>query len=228
MKQEFKGFPPQALSFFSQLEKNNSKEWFNANRQTYDDCILQPSRQFVEAMGQRLSLLAPHIHADPKVNQSIFRINRDTRFSKNKKPYKTHMAIWLWEGKRPRMECPGFYFHFEPGALIVGAGMYQFAKDQLKTYRLAVADADKGQRLEEIRGELLKDGRYDFSGCTFKRVPRGMDPQHPREELLRHSGVTSGIHTQPPQELHGPEFLDWSFEHCRRFLPLHQWLLENV
>lgn len=80
------------------------------------------------AMGDKLKAISPGIHAIPKVNQSLFRLNRDTRFSKDKTPYKTNLGIWFWEGERKRMECSGFYFYLGEGNLMLGTGIHVFSK----------------------------------------------------------------------------------------------------
>ena len=108
---EFNGFPRQYFTFFNQLQKNNSKEWFEKHREDYNEFVMHPAREFVAAMGNKLRKIAPEVKAIPKINQSLFKINRDVRFSKDKSPYKTYMGIWLWEGDRKRMECSGFYLH---------------------------------------------------------------------------------------------------------------------
>jgi len=119
---EFNGFPKQCISFFRNLKKNNTKEWFADHRGEYDEHVLAPSRAFVVAMGDRLKDLSPYVHAESKVNRSLFRIHRDIRFSKDKSPYKTHMGIWFWEGSRQRMECSGYYFHVDPPQPAFGGG----------------------------------------------------------------------------------------------------------
>ena len=83
---------------------------------------MTPARLFVGEMGARLKKLSPGVQADPRVDKSIFRIFRDTRFSRDKTPYKTHLGIWFWEGDGPRMECSGFYFHLDPPKLMNGSG----------------------------------------------------------------------------------------------------------
>ena len=93
---EFNGFSKELVQFFKELEKNNTKQWFDQHRNEYEECVLSPSREFVAAMDSRLRKIAPEVNAIPKVNQSLFRINRDTRFSKDKSPYKTCMGIWFW------------------------------------------------------------------------------------------------------------------------------------
>ena len=92
----FNGFSIEMVKFFQNLKNNNSKQWFEAHRHIYDNYVLQPARVFVVEMGKRLEKIVPAVNAIPKVNQSLFRINRDTRFSKDKRPYKTNIGIWFW------------------------------------------------------------------------------------------------------------------------------------
>ncbi|MEI6613544.1 MAG: DUF2461 domain-containing protein, partial [Chrysiogenales bacterium] len=116
---EFRGFSKKTVEFFKDLAANNNREWFAAQRNNYEENVLQPARAFVVAMGERLQRLTPGITANPRTDGSLFRIYRDTRFSPDKSPYKTHMGIFFWEGKRPRMECSGYYFHLEPPNLML-------------------------------------------------------------------------------------------------------------
>jgi len=122
-KKGFNGFSGRTVEFFKELAVNNNKVWFEEHRQDYETYVLKPARSFIEGMGQLLSSVSPGVHADARVNKSLFRINRDTRFSKDKSPYKTHLGIWFWEGDGPRMECSGYYFHLEPHKLMLAAGI---------------------------------------------------------------------------------------------------------
>ncbi len=126
MTAQFMGFPKQTLKFFADLEKNNDREWFKAHKSAYEDFVLVPTRNYVEAMGARLQREAPGICAIPMVDKSIFRLHRDTRFSPDKRPFKTHLGIFLWEGEEDKLECPGFYLHLEKDKLIVGGGIHIF------------------------------------------------------------------------------------------------------
>ncbi|HSR70716.1 MAG TPA: DUF2461 domain-containing protein [Acidobacteriota bacterium] len=224
---DFEGFPRRTLTFLRDLRQNNSKEWFDAHRPDYDDHLLAPARSFVEALGKRLVLIAPHVHADPRVNRSIFRIFRDTRFSKNKQPYKTHLALWFWEGRGKRMDCPGFYFHLEPERVMLGCGMYRFPKAALKSYRQALKDRRRAGELQSILEGLGEKG-YSLGGKHYKRLPRGFTADHPQAELLLHNGLYSGHESKPSASLHKPAFVDDCFQHYHALLPLHRWLLETV
>ena len=105
----FDGFSHDTVAFFEALQENNNKEWFNENKTNFERNVLEPARGFVVALGQRLKeKISQDIIADPRTDKSIFRLYRDTRFSKNKSPYKTHMGIFFWEGERKKLENPGF------------------------------------------------------------------------------------------------------------------------
>ena len=91
----FGGFPRELIDYLTELGKNNNREWFEAHRGDYECHLLEPAREFVNVMGECLKALGADIHAEPRVRGSIFAINRDIRFSKNKTPYKTYLDLWL-------------------------------------------------------------------------------------------------------------------------------------
>ena len=93
---EFNGFPRQYFTFFNQLKKNNTREWFEEHRRDYEAFVMHPAREFVTAMGQKLRQIAPGVNAVPKINQSLFKINRDVRFSKDKSHYKNMLSLHRW------------------------------------------------------------------------------------------------------------------------------------
>lgn len=217
----FSGFPAGTVTFFQELAAHNERSWFEANKARYQADVLDPARAFVEALGERLLAVAPGIIADGRMNQSLFRIYRDTRFSKDKTPYKTNLGLWLWEGARPRMECSGFYFHLEPSSLMLGVGMYELSKPLLLAYRAAVDDA--GEELAEIAARIEAAGAR-LGGQTFARVPQGFAKDHPHAALLRHGGLYAAVEQAVPAELHSPALVDWCFERYERLAPLHRWL----
>jgi uncharacterized protein (TIGR02453 family) len=228
LSSHFKGFPRECLEFYASLEENNNKTWFDAHRQEYERFVMEPARRFVAAMGERLKLLVPELHADPRTNRSIFRIYRDTRFSRDKTPYKRHLAVFFWEGDGPRMECSGFYFHFDTRLLILGVGLYRFPKETLTEYRRSVLDEDLGERLALALAEAQEAGEYSLGGRHYKRVPRGLPGNHPRADLLRHNGLHLGRTEPLPDAL----FHGGLVEHCavvfEDLLPVHRWLVDLV
>jgi uncharacterized protein (TIGR02453 family) len=220
----FPGFSKKAVSFFTRLSKNNNKLWFDDHRAEYDKFVLEPSREYVLAMGEKLSKIVPKVVADPRVNKSLFRINRDVRFAKDKSPYKTHMGIWLWEGQLKRMECSGFYFHLDPPQLFIGVGLYRFPKHLLDIYRESVDHEKHGPALARIVKQIGKKG-YSVGQEHYKRVPRGYDPAHKRADLLKFNGLHAGLELKVPDEFYSEKFLDFAYKHFKALLPLHKWLL---
>ncbi|MCG8334882.1 MAG: DUF2461 domain-containing protein [Proteobacteria bacterium] len=224
---EFSGFPKELLTFFKNLEKNNTQAWFNDHKKDYETFVKKPSSDFVIAMGEKLESIAPGIKAIPKVNQSLFRLNRDTRFSKDKTPYKTNMGIWFWEGDGKRMECSGFYFHLENSKLMLGAGIYMFPKHLIEAYRDAVVDPIRGGLLKKTLKNLEKNG-YSPGGKHYKRIPRGYDADHENADYLLFNGFHCGNETSIPKEFHTKELISYAFKEYKKMLPLHEWLRDSV
>jgi uncharacterized protein (TIGR02453 family) len=227
MMSGFKGFPKEMIAFFKGLKKNNRKEWFEAHKEDYENYVKDPAADFVVAMGQKLQQLSPRIMAIPKVNQSLFRINRDTRFSHDKTPYKTNLGIWFWEGERKRMECSGFYFHLGEGNLMLGAGRHILSKDNLERYRKAVVHKEHGPQLKKTVAGILRKG-YAVHGRHYKRVPRGFDASHKLSEYLLYNGLSAMIEEKIPKEFYSGTIVDYSFSHFKKMYPLHEWLLKAV
>lgn len=220
----FSGFQPGLLEFLAGLRANNSREWFQAHRAEYETSLLEPARQFVCAMGELFPRLAPDIHAEPKIHGSIFAINRDTRFSADKTPYKTHLDMWFWQGDGPSRERPGYFFRLTPEQLILGAGMHSFSGDgMLERYRTAVLDQARGSRLQEAAEQVGEDS---LRGRTYKRVPANLPSDHPRADWLRHSGLYAETEQEVPRELFQPSGPDWSLQQFQRFQPLQQSLVD--
>ncbi len=222
---KFQGFYKETVKFFGDLKKNNTKKWFESHKHDYETYVMQPAKAFVLAMGDELRTHVPDIMAVPKVNKSLFRINRDTRFSPDKSPYKTNMGIFFWEGTRPRMECPGFYFHLEPTVLIMGVGLYMFPKYLFDTYRNSVLHAKHGKDLAEIVAKIEKTKGYQIGGKHYKRVPAGFDASHPRAELLLFNGFHAGIETSIPEEFYSKKLVSYCWKKFQPLLPLHSWLV---
>ena len=221
---DFQGFSKKTLKFFRDLAKNNDKQWFADNKALYQEQVQEPSREFVVDMGRLLRTIARGVHADPRVNKSLFRINRDTRFSKDKSPYKTHMGLWWWEGPGTRMECSGFYFHLEPPRLMLGVGIHCLPKQFLAPFRDSIAHKRHGPALVKAIDQV-KEAGYALGGEHYKRVPRGFDPDHPRAEFLKYNGLWAALETKVPPEFYTPELADWCLPHFQAMLPIHKWLL---
>ena len=133
----FEDFSRELPTFLGDLTANNSKKWFDAHRKDYEALYVEPAKAFVEAMGPALQKLSPGVRAEPRVNGSLMRINRDTRFSKDKTPYKTTLDLMFTEGEGKMRLCPGFYFRISADELGMGAGMHGFDPDRLACLPLA-------------------------------------------------------------------------------------------
>jgi uncharacterized protein (TIGR02453 family) len=205
----------ETLAFLADLRENNEKAWFDAHRREYEEHVLEPARDLVEAMGVELG---PTVHADPRVNGSIFRINRDTRFSRDKRPYKDHLDLWFWQGEGPSRSRPGYWFRLTPEKLMLGAGMHGFEGETLARYRDAVGP--------ELRGivESLPPN-FQLGGRTYKRPPPGYATDEP---LLLHSGLYAGVEMPVPSETYTPRFAAFCAKRYRPLAPLVDWLERNV
>lgn len=222
----FNGFTKETVRFFTGLRRHNDREWFAAHREAYDEHVMAPAKAFVVAMGERLRPAVPGIIAVPMVNKSIFRINRDTRFSPDPSPYKTNLGLYFWEGTRARMESPGFYFHLEPPDLFLGGGIYMFSDFLMARFRRAVADPKLGKDLRRVLAALAERKEYEVGGQHYKRVPAGYDSGHPNAELLKHNALYAGIEMKIPEEFFSRRLADFCFERYEPLVPLHRWLVK--
>lgn len=220
---EFNGFPPECPRFFRALARHNDRAWFAAHKADYERHVLAPARAFVVTLGARLRRLSPGIAVDPRTSGSgsIFRIHRDVRFSNDKRPYKTHLGIFFWEGERKA--GPGYYFHLEPPALELYVGKYIFDKDQLRAWRRAVDAPATGEPLAALLRKAARQG-YEAGGEAYKRVPAGFAKDHPRADLLRHGSIWLRAAADLPPELHSAKLVDWCFARYRGMHPLQEWL----
>jgi uncharacterized protein (TIGR02453 family) len=218
----FAGFPPEGLRFLADLARHNEKAWFDEHRAEYDRCLLEPARDFVEAISPELDAVLPGVHADPRVNGSIMRINRDTRFSKDKRPYKTHLDLWFWEGDGPSRMRPGFWFRLTPEQLVLGAGRHHFEPPLLARYREAVVDDRLGSTLSEAAAKLASAG-YELGGRHYKRQPTGFDAPPERQDLLLHNGLFAGIEL-PADKAQTATFPSFCAGHYAKLAPLVAWL----
>jgi uncharacterized protein (TIGR02453 family) len=215
-------FPHGAARFLGTLKRNNSREWFAKHRTEYEEQVLEPSKEFVIELGSKLRKLRPRLQVDPRTNYGVKRINRDIRFSRDKKPYKDHQTLWWWEG-REKEASPGYWFDLHPRSVILAVGLYMAEPQVLERYRQAVLDDRRGGSLDRMVKAFEKKG-YKLEGQTKKHVPRGFDPDHPRARYLRHDGIYAWAETPLPRGT----FVAHCFTHYRTLTPLQEWLMELV
>jgi uncharacterized protein (TIGR02453 family) len=215
-------FPHGAARFLGALRRSNRKDWFDAHRSEYEGAVLDPAKDFVIDLGSKLRTLRPHLQVDPRTNYGVKRINRDTRFSRDKKPYKDHQTLWWWEGGA-KERSPGYWFNLTPKSVTLAVGLYMAEPEVLGRYREAVLDDRRGTALDRLV-KAFERKRYKLEGATRKSVPRGFDPDHPRARYLKHDGIYAWIETPLPRG----DFVAHCFGHSRTLTPLQAWLMELV
>ncbi len=160
-------FPETTCKYLVDLADNNNKEWFDANRERYETEWLEPAANFIESFGSALHQIAPNYVAKPKINGSIRRIHRDTRFAKDKAPYNPRLHLIFWQGAHPN-KSPGIHFVLYPTHLVIGAGQWQMNPNELALYRQALLQ--DAERLQSKIDECAKLG-YALTEPTVKRSP---------------------------------------------------------
>lgn len=226
-QKKFGGFFPETVHFFEELKHNNNKPWFEGHKKEFENFVKKPAIEYINILGEKMRKIAPDIVAEPKVNRSIFKIYRDVRFSPDKRPFKTHLGIWLWEGRsEKRMENSGFYFHLEPPKLMLAAGMYRFPKHILKLYRDSVVDPALGNELVKAVRKVKKAGDYTIGDVGYKKIPHGYNPEHENAGFLLHNGLAAYTEILVPDVLFSEEIVDFSLRKFHDMLPIHKWLLK--
>jgi len=228
MATSFAGFAPAATAFLAALAENNERSWFEARRDLDERGLLEPARALVVELGRRLAVLAPGLHAEPRVNGSILRLNRDLRFGADRRPYKTHLDLWFWEGPGASRDHPGFFIRLTAAELVTGAGIRRLRGERLERYRRGVADPAAGAALEKALARVLSAGPYELGGRTLRRIPSGHPAGSPAASLLQHTGLWAQVTIPHPPQLHGPELITFCFQHHRRLAPLQRWLSEAL
>jgi uncharacterized protein (TIGR02453 family) len=179
----FDGFPRDGIGFLKRLKRNNTRAWFEKHKDDYEQTVKLPMQSLIVALRPHFEKFAPEFETNPR--KSLFRIYRDVRFSKDKTPYKTHVAAHFVMGGKPKgVEGSGYYLHIEPGEVFLGGGIYMPDSDQLKRIRKAIAG--RSDQFLAILGEKnFKKTFGTLRGDKLQRVPQGYEPDHPMGEWLK-------------------------------------------
>ncbi|HZH82110.1 MAG TPA: DUF2461 domain-containing protein [Phototrophicaceae bacterium] len=173
MPNTFAGFPKEMVAFFRGLKRNNRREWFQARKDVFDLHVKGPMIELVEALNREFAKFAPHYITDPK--RAIFRIYRDTRFSPDKTPYKTHIAASFGRRGGDQMAVSGYYFSVSNEQIEIAGGIYHPAPDTTLRVRTYIAD-----HYEELRSILsnqtLRRRLGKLQGDELSRAPKGLIP----------------------------------------------------
>jgi len=220
-------FTQSSLRFFRQLASNNNKPWFEAHRDDYLQHVREPMRELVDDMFVRLQRFAPEIGGDPK--RSMFRINRDVRFSKDKSPYKTHAACWFHHrgatrnvGSEAGEGSGGFYFHLEPGGnSMIAAGVWMPPRPQLNRIRDSIAEKPDPFLAVARRFPKRFGGIHEYS--LLKRMPRGYDENHPAAKWIKLQSFTSG-RSLTDADVTSPKLAALLAREYAALLPLVRWI----
>jgi uncharacterized protein (TIGR02453 family) len=178
----FSGFSPDALSFLRSLKRNNRREWFQPRKEKYEALIKAPMLEFVAALNEEMARFAPAYVTPPA--KAVYRIYRDTRFSPNKTPYKTHIAAIFPRSSAVKREGAVFYIHFTEKELLAFGGVWGPDRDELLAYRtLLQQNHEEFQSL--LNNKSLRKTVGGLQGEQLSRMPKGFPVDHPAEGLLR-------------------------------------------
>jgi len=219
-------FTPELFRFLRDLLANNNREWFKAHQDEYEGLVREPALDFITDMGDRLQEISPHFVADSrKVGGSLFRIQRDTRFAKDKTPYKSNTGLQFRHESAGDAHAPGFYLHLEPGNCFMGSGLWRPETKVAYEIRERI-DEDQIGWTKATRSKKFKT-TFDLVGDSLARPPRGYDADHRLiDDLKRKDFIASTKLTQKRVTSTGiaDDFIDL----CRTSAPLMRFLCEAV
>ena len=217
-------FEPSIFGYLRDLKANNERAWFKAHKARYEAELRGPMLRFIEGFAPYLEEVSAHFLADPRpVGGSLFRIYRDTRFAKDKTPYKTHAGAHFRHLRARDVHAPGFYLHMEPGGVFAGAGIWHPDGPALAKIRDAIVAKPKAWQ----RAVKALPAGAALQGDSLKRPPRGYDPEHPLiDELKRKNFIvtTSFEEADALAENFMPRFAQF----CRDAAPVAKFLTKAL
>jgi len=221
----FEGFSPRTARLIVELVHRQDRLWYAEHKAEIDEQVYAPLRALLDQARSKLSRSYPR----RQIATKIFRIHRDVRFSKDKSPFKDHASGVLMIGSNldPMTAVGALYLQIGPeeGA---AAGYWAMGPEQLTRYRRAVQNDRQGATLAKLLAPLVRDGYQIISAAQLSRAPKGVDPSHPRADLLRHKGLALDFPPIPTKVRHSEALLDWCVERSQEVAPVVRWLLEHV
>jgi len=215
-------FTPELFSFLADLRANNNREWFAANKNRYEEHLLEPALAFIDDFAPKLEKISPHLRADARPSGgSLFRIYRDTRFSKDKSPYKTNVGIHFRHERAKDAHAPGYYLHLGPGEVFAGGGLWHPGTEAATRIREAIVADPDGWRRASRTGAFAK--RLQLGGDSLKRVPSWADADHPFADDLRRKDFFGSARLGEDDAV-APGFVDEYAEICKAAAPLMRFL----
>jgi uncharacterized protein (TIGR02453 family) len=220
VKPFFPGFPREGLKFLRQLKRNNNREWFLDHKEIYEQQVKIPMTGLVLALGGEMGRFAPELNTDPKL--AIYRIYRDIRFSRDKTPYKTHIAAAFPHRGTPKHAGGGLYFHIAPNEVLIAGGSYMPGAAELRAIRNHIATHAENLR-EIIDNREFKKLFGGLEGDRLSRLPKGFPSDHPAADLLRYKQFLA-YSTNPAEVAGSPELLPLIVRNFRALMPLVRFL----
>ena len=198
--------PAALFDFLRDLRENNDREWFAAQKPRYLADARDPMLAFIEAFAAPLAEISPHFVADPRANGgSLFRIYRDTRFSRDKTPYKTNVGAHFRHAAGKDAHAPGFYLHLEPGMCFAGCGIWRPDTATAGTIRAAIHERQRVWK--RITSAPAFTETFELAGDSLKRPPRGYDTDHPLVEDLKRKDFVA-VTSFPENQVVSDDFLE--------------------
>ena len=199
-------FTTQTLDFLRALSANNNRDWFNENKPVYELDVRQPALTFIERMAPRLAEISPHFLAIAKKSGgSLMRVYRDTRFARDKTPYKTNIGIQFRHEQGRDVHAPGYYVHIDPQSVFVGVGLWRPDSQALGKIRDHLVEV--GDAWIAARDDTAFQAYFNLSGEALKRAPRGYSPDHPLIEDLKRKDFIA-ISELSHEDVLSPDFID--------------------
>jgi uncharacterized protein (TIGR02453 family) len=215
----FAGFPKEGVSWFQALSIAQNREWFAQNKAAFELLWLEPTKALLAEVKGPLEKIYKRKLGEPKV----FRLNRDVRFSKDKSPYKRWMAGMLpFAGFKPMEGPAALYFHLGMEDE-VAFGFYVLESPMVKKLRAGILDEKSGRELQKYVDAARKKGLRVESMEVLKRAPPGVDPAHPRVELLKHKALALGTDSIPKSVRYNAKFKDWVLDAASAAAPVLSW-----
>ncbi len=191
-----------AIKFLRSLKRHNTREWFDSHRDQYEHDLRDPARRLAEELRPLLSPRFPWLEIS---GRSLFRINRDTRFSDDKTPYKTWIGYWFRDRRFDKDWSPGLYLGLDPTGLALGGGIWRFQSLQRAIYRERISQAPSDTGFSNALAPLERAG-FELKGRDLKKIPRGYDPEHSNAEYLLHNGLYAAKEIDFPKSFGTPRF----------------------
>jgi uncharacterized protein (TIGR02453 family) len=173
-------FSRDSFRFLRELADNNDRTWYAANKARYEEHVKAPALALIEAFAPRLARISSRFAATPR---SLYRLHRDTRFSRDKSPFKTHVGIHFRHERAKDAHAPGFYLHVEPRNVFAGVGIWRPESDALRCIREHIAENPEAWK--RASGARAFEARFELAGDRLSRPPRGFDAEHPLLEDLK-------------------------------------------